>query len=587
MGRKKIAIERIPDNRNRQITFMKRKLGLFRKAYQLSVLCDCQISVIIMPKNNKLFQYSSSDMNSILQKYVSHPHPDEALTNEDISKKMKMTYTTSDNEDIETPVQDIHYAGTIFPNPVILDHSYKADARMMQPMYSRSMIDQNKLQQQQLQQHQQQQLQLQQQQQHRIPYPESMQQSMTLQSFDGASPKSVQSTTDLSSISSPPPRDERTLPIETGQKSQRLKVIESGNLSLTLPMAPKLPNQKLTKAVSKQLKVFVPNSKGVAMATTVAKVSSHSDQPIVVNSHLHTPNINMQTPRDMIFTNDNIDLFGPSTAYTPFGMGINTFQAQDESATQARVELQKQIKSDPDHLDPDTPEEPDYQSLDEDESPLDNQEIEGSNSDLIQMSDISFNGQVPVSATHPITHSLLGQVDLSEALGHATGDIIMSPVSRDSILNDLSPGHNSDSRMITSTPTRRGRKGLVAGINDSTRSALQSKLNSHSVINGTHSILTQQGNPSLSFMNPQLQMNYYSHIPQITPGLGAAFYSPSEYLNKPPSEFPIGSTIRLISPSLLQQQQQQQQQTRLTDMGNMPSPSSSIEYNDLEMNSKR
>ena len=64
---------------------MKRKLGLFRKAYQLSVLCDCQISVIIMPKNNKLFQYSSSDMNCILQKYVSHPHPDEALTNEDIS----------------------------------------------------------------------------------------------------------------------------------------------------------------------------------------------------------------------------------------------------------------------------------------------------------------------------------------------------------------------------------------------------------------------------------------------------------------------------------------------------------------------
>ena len=37
----------------------------------------------------------------------------------------------------------------------------------MQPMYSRSMIDQNKLQQQQLQQHQQQQLQLQQQQQQR------------------------------------------------------------------------------------------------------------------------------------------------------------------------------------------------------------------------------------------------------------------------------------------------------------------------------------------------------------------------------------------------------------------------------------
>ena len=43
-------------------------------------------------------------------------------------------------------------------------------------------------------------------------------------------------------------------------------------------------------------------------------------------------------------------------------------------------------------------------------------------------------------------------MDLSEALGHAPGDTTMSPVSRDSILNDLSPVHNSsDSRMLTST----------------------------------------------------------------------------------------------------------------------------------------
>ena len=73
-------------------------------------------------------------------------------------------------------------------------------------------------------------------------------------------------------------------------------------------------------------------------------------------------------------------------------------------------------------------------------------------------------------------------------------------------------------------------------------------------------------------------MNYYSHIPQITPGLGAAFYSPSEYLNKPPSEFPIGSTIRLISPSLLQQQQQQQQKLDSLTWGTcrLPLPVSSI-----------
>ena len=45
---------------------------------------------------------------------------------------------------------------------------------------------------------------------------------------------------------------------------------------------------------------------------------------IMANSHLHTPNVNMQTPREMVFTSDNLDLFGSAT-YTPFGMGINTF----------------------------------------------------------------------------------------------------------------------------------------------------------------------------------------------------------------------------------------------------------------------
>ncbi|KAL5110562.1 Myocyte-specific enhancer factor 2C [Taenia crassiceps] len=40
MGRKKIEIKRIDDERNRQVTFTKRKLGLMKKAYELSVLCD-------------------------------------------------------------------------------------------------------------------------------------------------------------------------------------------------------------------------------------------------------------------------------------------------------------------------------------------------------------------------------------------------------------------------------------------------------------------------------------------------------------------------------------------------------------------
>lgn len=71
MGRKKIKIKPIKDDRNRQVTFLKRKHGLMKKAYELSVLCDCDIALIILNKtNNKLIQYASTDIDKVLMKYT-------------------------------------------------------------------------------------------------------------------------------------------------------------------------------------------------------------------------------------------------------------------------------------------------------------------------------------------------------------------------------------------------------------------------------------------------------------------------------------------------------------------------------------
>ncbi|ORZ24419.1 myocyte enhancer factor 2D [Absidia repens] len=70
MGRKKIKIQTIEDDRNRQVTFLKRKHGLMKKAYELSVLCDCEIALIIFNNNGKLVQYASTEMDKILMKYT-------------------------------------------------------------------------------------------------------------------------------------------------------------------------------------------------------------------------------------------------------------------------------------------------------------------------------------------------------------------------------------------------------------------------------------------------------------------------------------------------------------------------------------
>ncbi|OAA55018.1 srf-type transcription factor [Niveomyces insectorum RCEF 264] len=77
MGRRKIEIKAIKDDRNRSVTFLKRKGGLFKKAHELSVLCSVDVAVIIFGTNKKLYEYSSNDMRELIGRYTFHGGPNE------------------------------------------------------------------------------------------------------------------------------------------------------------------------------------------------------------------------------------------------------------------------------------------------------------------------------------------------------------------------------------------------------------------------------------------------------------------------------------------------------------------------------
>ncbi|KAB0406071.1 hypothetical protein E2I00_009594 [Balaenoptera physalus] len=72
-----------------RVTFTKRKFGLMKKAYELSVLCDCEIALIIFNSTNKLFQYASTDMDKVLLKYTEYNEPHESRTNSDIVETLR------------------------------------------------------------------------------------------------------------------------------------------------------------------------------------------------------------------------------------------------------------------------------------------------------------------------------------------------------------------------------------------------------------------------------------------------------------------------------------------------------------------
>ncbi|EXB48382.1 Floral homeotic protein DEFICIENS [Morus notabilis] len=51
MGRGKIQCKMIENQTNRQVTYSKRRNGIFKKASELSVLCDAKVSIIMIPRN--------------------------------------------------------------------------------------------------------------------------------------------------------------------------------------------------------------------------------------------------------------------------------------------------------------------------------------------------------------------------------------------------------------------------------------------------------------------------------------------------------------------------------------------------------
>nr|XP_027089367.1 MADS-box protein SOC1-like [Coffea arabica] len=69
MVRGKTQIKRIENSTSRQVTFSKRRKGLLKKAFELSVLCDAEVALIVFSPSGKLFEFSSSSAASTTERY--------------------------------------------------------------------------------------------------------------------------------------------------------------------------------------------------------------------------------------------------------------------------------------------------------------------------------------------------------------------------------------------------------------------------------------------------------------------------------------------------------------------------------------
>ncbi|XP_078162410.1 MADS-box protein SOC1-like isoform X1 [Carex rostrata] len=72
MVRGKTEMKRIENPTSRQVTFSKRRSGLLKKAFELSVLCEAEVGLIVFSPRGKLYEFSSTSMPKTIERYGSH-----------------------------------------------------------------------------------------------------------------------------------------------------------------------------------------------------------------------------------------------------------------------------------------------------------------------------------------------------------------------------------------------------------------------------------------------------------------------------------------------------------------------------------
>ncbi|XVE51597.1 hypothetical protein DITRI_Ditri02bG0054400 [Diplodiscus trichospermus] len=71
MGRRKIEMEMVKDKGLRQVTFSKRRVGMFKKADELAILCGAQVATIVFSPGGKPYSFGHPCVEAVAQRFLN------------------------------------------------------------------------------------------------------------------------------------------------------------------------------------------------------------------------------------------------------------------------------------------------------------------------------------------------------------------------------------------------------------------------------------------------------------------------------------------------------------------------------------
>jgi len=79
-GRQKIEMKKMSNESNLQVTFSKRRSGLFKKASELCTLCGADVALIVFSPGEKVFSFGHPNVDTVIDRYLSRVLPQNNAT---------------------------------------------------------------------------------------------------------------------------------------------------------------------------------------------------------------------------------------------------------------------------------------------------------------------------------------------------------------------------------------------------------------------------------------------------------------------------------------------------------------------------
>ncbi|XP_021892392.1 agamous-like MADS-box protein AGL62 [Carica papaya] len=77
-GRQKVEMVKMNNESNLQVTFSKRRAGLFKKASELCTLCGADIAIIVFSPGRKVFSFGHPSVETVVERFISGTPPQAA-----------------------------------------------------------------------------------------------------------------------------------------------------------------------------------------------------------------------------------------------------------------------------------------------------------------------------------------------------------------------------------------------------------------------------------------------------------------------------------------------------------------------------